>query len=100
MTNRYDKNNRKAVNRLKSIRDRKKAHSVGERRKTGKMTRTLEIPLNKKQERRQERLEKIYKQHNVTSKIVEKKKIKRKNKNRNKFEKDNTQQNNNNMNID
>ena len=83
MTNRYSAgiSNRKSVNRLKSIRDRKKSNSVGKRRATGKMTRTLVLDLNKKQEKRQARLAKIYKAHNVSDKLVEKKVIKRRNKN-------------------
>lgn len=86
--------NRKFVNKRKMIRDRKKAHIVGGKRKGDVI---VEVPLTKKEQKRQSRLEKIYEKEGVKPNFFEKKPIKRRNKNSGKYT---TNTDSNEMNID
>lgn len=73
MTNRYNVN-RKYVKKIKIIRDRKKAHIVGRKRKEEKVE---EVVLTKKETRRQERIDKIYTDLKLKPSDIQKKSIKR-----------------------
>ncbi len=70
--------NRKYVNKRKVIRDKKKALIVGRQRKEG--SKIIDIPLSKKEEKKQERIEKIYKELNIKKNPADKKQIKRRHK--------------------
>lgn len=72
--------NRKFVKRTKTLRDRKKAQSVGNKRKEKAAGVTINVNLSKKRARREERLEKIYQKEGIkNTKVLEKKEIKRRN---------------------
>ena len=79
MTNRYSMN-RKYVKKTKLLRDRKKAKSVGNKRKNNTEEPQVYIS-SKKHEKRQERLSKIFESKGVSEDIAEKKNIKRRHKN-------------------
>jgi hypothetical protein len=77
MTNR-NVGNRKYTKRAKTIRDRKKAQIVGRKRKDNTV---IEVPVTKKEQKRFDRLNKILKESNLSSDIVDKKVIKRRHRN-------------------
>lgn len=79
MVNRNNFNRRK-VKRLKSIRDKKKARISRKKVHLGIKEQVTEIPLTKKQEKKQKRLDQIYKELNVEYKDVFGKNRRRRNK--------------------
>lgn len=72
--------NRKKVKRLKSIRDKKKARINRKKIHLGINDQDTEKPLTKKQQKKQKRLDQIYKQLNVEYKDVFGKNRRRRNK--------------------
>jgi hypothetical protein len=90
MVNRNTNFNRKKVNKLKEIRDRKRASVIRKGRYNIKEN-ELTDEQKRKQERRQKKIAKIHTQLNVRDSEFSKRKIKRRN-NKNKSKKDDEMQ--------